>query len=248
MNDKPKTETPLRRGGFTFKQFFIAHDRCAMKVGTDGVILGAWVNIERTQRVLDIGCGSGLIALMIAQRTATDVFIDAVELDEAAAIQARDNVRASPWPEKVTVHHQDIHHFVAPNDDSYDLIVSNPPYFEPAVACRDSARADARYTQKLTHRGLLDCAQRLISDDGRFCLILPYRVGENFQQQARQQGWYSAHRLTISDRDDTANHRMILTLTRQKQPEQQAHLVIKNTEGGYSAQFCQLIGDFYLHY
>ena len=102
------SKSALRRNGFTFKKFFVAHDRCAMKVGTDGILLGAWSPIARVNRILDIGTGSGLLALMLAQRTDENVTIDAVELDEEAAGQARENVSESPWAGRIEVHTGDI--------------------------------------------------------------------------------------------------------------------------------------------
>ncbi|PVZ85480.1 tRNA (adenosine(37)-N6)-methyltransferase TrmM [Serratia sp. S1B] len=248
VNNQSKAKLSPRRGGFTFKQFFVAHDRCAMKVGTDAVLLGAWVSVAHTQRILDIGCGSGLIALMLAQRTAADVTIDAVELDNDAASQANDNVQASPWRQKIEVHSQDIHHFAPQRAGYYDLIVSNPPYFEPAVACRDLARANARYTETLTHDALLDCAQRLITAKGHFCVILPYDIGIAFELNAHQRGWHTVRRLKISDRADTAKHRIIVCLTRQAGVTEEMELAIKQADGSYTADFRQLITDFYLNY
>ncbi len=112
-----------RSRGFTFKQFHINHDRCAMKVGTDGILLGAWAPVEQARRVLDIGSGSGLIALMLAQRSRSDCHIDGVELDSDAVIQARENVAASPWSDRVTITESAVQEYQA---DPYDLIVSNP--------------------------------------------------------------------------------------------------------------------------
>ncbi|WP_313099643.1 methyltransferase, partial [Atlantibacter hermannii] len=102
----PTSKTQLRRDGFTFKQFFVAHDRCAMKVGTDGILLGAWAPVAGVKRILDIGTGSGLIALMLAQRT-SDALIDAVEMDPQAAEQAAENAQASPWADRIHVHQAD---------------------------------------------------------------------------------------------------------------------------------------------
>lgn len=249
VSNQSSTKPKMRRGGFTFKRFFVAHDRCAMKVGTDGVLLGAWAAVESRQRVLDIGCGSGLIALMLAQRSATGAIIDAVELDSDAAAQAQENVQASPWPLKIQVHHQDIHLFALQHANCYDLIVSNPPYFEPAVACRDLARTNARYTETLNHDALLDCAERLIAANGHFCVILPYEIGEEFEANAHQRGWQTARRLNISDRADTPKHRLLLALA--KGPvghKEEAQLAIKLADGSYTADFRQLITDFYLNY
>jgi len=248
VSNQTTTKQTPRRGGFTFKQFFVAHDRCAMKVGTDGVMLGAWVALGQARRILDIGCGSGLIALMLAQRTAAEVTIDAVELDNDAAAQARENVLESPWPQKINVHSQDIHHFAQQHAHGYDLIVSNPPYFEPSVACRDLARTNARYTETLTHDALLDCAERLIGENGHFCVVLPYGIGEAFEVNAHQRGWHTARRINISDRVDTQKHRMLLALARSPAEKEETELAIKLADGSYTADFRQLITDFYLNY
>lgn len=122
----------LPRNGFTFKQFFVAHDRCAMKVGTDGILLGAWAPIAQVKHVLDIDTGSGLLALMLAQRTGEQVALDAVELDEEAAAQARENAVASPWSARIQVHQADIQQWQPPQTRRYELIVSNPPFLPKA--------------------------------------------------------------------------------------------------------------------
>ncbi|MCP9269790.1 tRNA1(Val) (adenine(37)-N6)-methyltransferase [Xenorhabdus sp. XENO-1] len=238
----------FRCGGFTFKQFFVGHDKCAMKVGTDGVLLGAWAPVNNRKKCLDIGCGSGLVALMIAQRTDDHSVIDAVELDTHAARQAIENVQESPWADRVKVHQQDIHDFTQQNHLQYDLIVSNPPYFEPANACRNEARSQARYTGSLTHRGLLDCAEHLIKATGLFCVVLPYNIGETFEQMAAERGWFTHHRVNIRDRQDKPLHRLLLAFSRQGQETQVSELTIRVSDGVYSTEFRQLVTDFYLYY
>ncbi len=153
-----------RNSGFTFKQFHVAHDRCAMKVGTDGILLGAWAPVTNARRILDIGSGSGLIALMLAQRSPADCRIDAVELDSNAARQARENAAASPWHERVTVIESAIQTYQAA---PYDLIVSNPPYFVAGQSFRDPARALARHTGGLDSRDLLAACDRLLAPAAR---------------------------------------------------------------------------------
>lgn len=156
----------LPRNGFTFKQFFVAHDRCAMKVGTDGILLGAWAPIAQVKRVLDIGAGSGLLALMLAQRTGEAVIVDAVELDEEAAEQARENAADSPWAERLQIHQADIQQWQPQQTRRYELIVSNPPFFAEGVPCATSQREQARYTSSLDHATLLTCAAELITEEG----------------------------------------------------------------------------------
>jgi tRNA1Val (adenine37-N6)-methyltransferase len=141
----PHQKAQLRRDGFTFKAFFVAHDRCAMKVGTDGILLGAWSPVSRAKRVLDIGTGSGLVALMLAQRTTDAVVIDAVELDEQAAAQAQENGQATPWAARFHVHHADIRDWCAGQTARYDLIVSNPPFCAGRAMCDPGAGTGALY-------------------------------------------------------------------------------------------------------
>ncbi|WP_172668496.1 tRNA(1)(Val) (adenine(37)-N(6))-methyltransferase TrmN [Yersinia frederiksenii] len=248
MDVQLKKKPALRGGGFTFKQFFVAHDRCAMKVGTDGVLLGAWVPIEKARKVLDIGCGSGLIALMIAQRSAPDVEIDGVELEPEAAQQASSNAAQSPWAERVHIYAQDIHQFAENHPHQYDLIVSNPPYFAPAVACRDEARDTARYTGSLTHDALLNCAEKLITKEGVFCVVLPHDLGGELAHLAVQQDWFVHCQVDIRDRPGKPLHRMLLTLSRQPAETQYQHLDLRQSEGVYSPEFCALISEFYLNY
>lgn len=138
---------PLRRDGFTFKQFFVAHDRCAMKVGTDGVLLGAWAPVIEAGRALDIGTGSGLVALMLAQRMHGAIAIDAVDLDPYACRQARDNFTASPWATSLCAVEGDICAYADRASRRYKSIVSNPPYFSTGPACATPARERARYTR-----------------------------------------------------------------------------------------------------
>lgn len=248
VGEQLKKKPALRGGGFTFKQFFVTHDRCAMKVGTDGVLLGAWASVEKARKVLDIGCGSGLIALMIAQRSAPEVEIDGVELEPEAAQQASSNAAQSPWAERVHIYAQDVHQFAESHPHQYDLIVSNPPYFAPAVACRDEARDTARYTGSLTHDALLNCAEKLITKEGIFCVVLPHDLGEELARLAVQQDWFVHCQVDIRDRPGKPLHRMLLTLSRQPAETQYQHLDLRQSEGVYSPEFCALISEFYLNY
>ncbi|MEX0423768.1 methyltransferase [Providencia rettgeri] len=242
-----KQKKNYRKGGFTFKQFFVAHDRCAMKVGTDGVLLGAWAPVGGVQSVLDIGSGSGLIALMLAQRNAM-LCVDAVELDSDAAVQAQENFIESPWADRLHVINQDIVSYSQLSSVQYDLIVSNPPYFEPAVACRDEKRDQARYTSTLTHDVLLESAKYCLKSHGLFCLVLPYDVGEKLQRMAESAGWFTAFRVNISDKPTTDYHRMLLGIQLQETQTQVTSLALKDEKGEYTDEFRELIQPFYVKY
>lgn len=232
-----------RSNGFTFKQFHVAHDRCAMKVGTDGILLGAWAPLVGARRVLDIGCGSGLIALMLAQRSTNDCRIDGVELDKDAAGQARENVAASPWAHRVNIVEAAIQdHRAAP----YDLIVSNPPYFVAGQVFSDPARALARHTGALDPRALLAACQRLLAPSGRVALVLPTPMADeilcisaNYELQA------SCYTAVITREGKEAN-RVLLLLGRGLNRCERGEIVIHSATGGYSDRYIQLTHPFYL--
>lgn len=236
----------LRANGFTFKQFFVAHDRCAMKVGTDGVLLGAWAPVANVRRVLDIGTGSGLIALMLAQRTAESVHVDAVELDAAAAGQAQENVAASPWPQRIQVHQDDILAWAPRCEQRYSLIVSNPPYFAPGSDCATPERASARYTGALTHEALLGCAEQLITEDGFFCVILPETAGSALVEIALQRGWHLRFRTDVADNDTRPPNRVMLALSPKAGEQMLDRMTIRGPDQHYSEAHCSLTRDFYL--
>ena len=236
----------LRANGFTFKQFFVAHDRCAMKVGTDGVLLGAWAPVANVTRVLDIGSGSGLIALMLAQRTAEQVEIDAVELEASAAQQAKENVAASPWPARIHVQQADIVDWARHCLQRYSLIVSNPPYFAPGSECASPERASARYTASLTHDVLLQCAENLITEEGFFCVILPEAAGTTLVELALQRGWHLRFRTDVADNDSRPPNRVLLAFSPQAGEQLLDRMTIRGPDQQYSEAHCSLTRDFYL--
>ncbi|WP_380183542.1 tRNA1(Val) (adenine(37)-N6)-methyltransferase [Kalamiella sp. sgz302252] len=236
----------LRANGFTFKQFFVAHDRCAMKVGTDGVLLGAWAPVAEATRALDIGTGSGLIALMLAQRTGANVAVDAVELDEQAAAQAQENAAASPWAERIAIYQDDIAHWTKRCEQRYSLIVSNPPYFAPGSECATPARAAARYTAGLTHDVLLACAEELITEDGYFCVVLPTAPGDKLAALAIERGWHLRFRTDIADNDSRPPNRVLLALSPTSGEQFLDRMTIRGPDQRYSEAHCSLTRDFYL--
>nr|WP_154324648.1 tRNA1(Val) (adenine(37)-N6)-methyltransferase [Pantoea sp. 201603H] len=236
----------LRPNGFTFKQFFVAHDRCAMKVGTDGVLLGAWAPVANVKRVLDIGCGSGLIALMLAQRTDEHVPIDGVEIDADAQQQAQENCAASPWSTRLTIHLQDIRQWAEQCEVRYSLIVSNPPYFSSGVDCASPQRATARYTDSLNHQTLLQCAEALIDEEGFFCVILPQQAGNALAEIAATRGWFLRYRTDIADNDKRPPNRVMLAFSPAPGECFQDSLTIRGPDQRYSEAHCSLTRDFYL--
>lgn len=240
------SKSALRRNGFTFKKFFVAHDRCAMKVGTDGILLGAWSPIARVNRILDIGTGSGLLALMLAQRTAAEVTIDAVELDPQAAAQAAENVVASPWSERVSVHQADIRQWLPQQAGRYGLIVCNPPYFEQGVECATPEREQARYTTTLDHGELLGLAADAITEEGFFCVVLPESVGKAFTSKALEMGWHLRLRTDVAENESRLPHRVLLAFSPQDGDVFADRLFIRGPEQQYSEAYTALTQAFYL--
>lgn len=161
---------------FDFKQFRVYHDHCAMKVGTDGVLLGAWADVSHVQRILDIGCGSGLIALMAAQRSEAQVI--GIEIDAAAAAQAKENCMKSPFSKRITIIEEDLQNFRI--EQKFDCILTNPPYFEETLLPPEQRRATARHTVGLDFSALVQETLRLMSPNALFQLILPYKAVGHF--------------------------------------------------------------------
>jgi tRNA1Val (adenine37-N6)-methyltransferase len=230
---------------FTFKQFEIFQDRCAMKVSTDSIVLGSWAPVQGCRRILDVGTGTGILALMLAQRTPHDVQIDAVELDPAATEQAEENVNQSPWRERIRVIHQNVLTYAAPR---YDLIVTNPPYFLHGQILPDAARQRARHTGELDHQSLLAAVQRLLAPDGLFALILPVDVAGSFVSLAAGQDWHVQRRCAVETRRGKTPALMLLVLTRSDVAmTEEETLCLREADHRYSAEFTALADAFYLN-
>ncbi|WP_040976707.1 tRNA1(Val) (adenine(37)-N6)-methyltransferase [Necropsobacter massiliensis] len=231
--------------GFTFKQFHINHDRCAMKVGTDGVLLGAWADVSDAKTLLDLGTGTGLIALMLAQRTAAHCRISAVEIDDAAFLQAKENVRHSPWADRISIYHQDIADFAAKCGEKFDIITANPPYFQPGSDCRSGQRSRARYMLDQCHADWLNLAAACLNDNGRIHFILPFEAGETLQKQT---ALFCLHRCEVVTKTGKMPQRLLLTFAKQPQPTVHERLTIYDENHHYQPEFIRLIQDFYLKY
>ena len=230
---------------FHFKQFIVAHDSSTHKVGTDGVLLGSWVNIHESDKLfLDIGTGSGVIALMLAQRTKSGVHIDALEIHQKDASQARCNVTNSPWPDKITVHHAAAQVF-AP-EKLYDLIVSNPPYFEKSLLPPDDLRSAARHTHALSFTDLLDCVSRLLSPQGKFNAILPYTEALRFKDMGESIGLFVTRHTNFRSRDHKPIERVLLEFSRTQRPVEKTELTLYAHDATWTEAYRKLTKDFYL--
>lgn len=230
---------------FHFKQFIVAHDSSTHKVGTDAVLLGSWANIHESDKLfLDIGTGSGVIALMLAQRTKRGVHIDAIEIRRKDASQARRNVANSPWPEKITVHHTAAQTFVP--GMHYDLIVSNPPYFEKSLLPPDHQRSAARHTHELSFTDLLECVSRLMSPQGKFSAILPYTEALRFKDMAEGIGLFVTRHTNFRSRGHKPIERVLLEFSRTQGTVQKTDLTLYADGGTWTEKYRRLTKDFYL--
>jgi tRNA1Val (adenine37-N6)-methyltransferase len=230
---------------FRFKQFSVEHDRCTHKVGTDAVLLGSWVNIAETdQHMLDIGTGSGVIALMLAQRSANHTHIDAIDIDEHNAEQARMNAGNSPWPEKITVHSAAAQIFSP--ETRYNLIVSNPPYFSKSLLPPDSKRSVARHTADLSFKDLLETVVRLLTPGGRFAVVLPYSEGMNLINLAKGHKLFPIRQTDFHARLHKPIERLLLEFSFENIPLQYSKLTLYDQGEKWSDAYQSLTRDFYL--
>ncbi len=231
-------------GGFRFKQFSVEQDDVAMKVGTDGVLLGAWAECEGASRILDIGTGTGVIALQMAQRNPT-AQVQAVEIDETAAKRARANFDNSPWAERLQVEQAAVQEFSPA--EKFDLIISNPPYFVDSLLPPDAKRSTARHTHDLTFEELDKAVGRLLDKNGKFALILPVTEFEKYLSLTQL---HLVRRCDVSSIDGGAVKRVMGEFAKQK-PTEVAHetLAIEvENRGEFSAEYRALTKDFYLKF
>ncbi|MGQ7806408.1 tRNA1(Val) (adenine(37)-N6)-methyltransferase [Hafnia alvei] len=220
-----------------------------MKVGTDSILLGAWADVsDITGKILDIGSGSGLLALMLAQRTTDSVQIDAVELDDNAALQATDNFAQSPWAGRMALHHCALQSFAAQTPSRYDLIITNPPYYQPGVECRNASRGTARYTSELSHQTLLKHARTLASDKGKMAVVLPCDISVDFIQLAASEGWFLLQHTEVAEFSNRAPHRALMLFGVEPASLQSDRLVIRDERNAYSDDFHELTKAFYLFF
>ena len=238
----------MRGKGFTFKQFHIDHSKCTMKVGTDGTLIGAWASMPYEQcAILDIGTGTGLIAIMAAQR-APQAQIIGIDIDSDCIEQARENVAASPWSERIDIIHSSLQEFSSSKD--LDIIISNPPYFVDSLLSPDEKRATARHTTSLSFSDLFDGVERLLAQDGIFALILPPAEAERFLSVARGR-LFLKRRCDVWSTPESGIKRVMMEL--QKQPSEELPTIEKliiedNGPMGYSAEYRELTRDFYLKF
>src|SRR5699024_5230428 len=231
-----------------FKEFTIHQDKSAMKVGTDGVLLGAWTEIPTSlNSVLDICAGTGLIALMLAQRTTAEV-IDAVEIEPNAYEQCVENFENSIWNDRLFCYHADFIEFAEEIDDKYDLIVCNPPYFKNSDKKNNisAERKTARFNSSLSFENLIKGVSALLSENGKFSVIIPFENQEEFIKSAESYHLF-CHRITLVKGHKKADFkRSLLQFSFEKLPLEKKKLIIEIERHVYTEEYINLTKDFYL--
>lgn len=229
---------------FRFKKFTVWHDRCAMKVGTDAVLLGAWANLTDAKRVLDIGCGCGIISLMAAQRCKGEIV--GVEIDKEAALQAVDNVKCSPWANRVAIVNEDIVRYS--DEQKYDVILSNPPYFVDALKCPDNKRTFARHMEGLDFDVLMSCVASLLTEDGEFSLVIPTQAVSSVKAASVSAKLYLSRETEVCTKVGKLPKRSLLAFRLSSSVERVeiSQLIIEDAFGHKTEEYQKMVTDFYL--
>jgi tRNA1Val (adenine37-N6)-methyltransferase len=231
---------------FNFKKFTVCQEKTAFKVGTDGVILGAYADITDAMRILDIGTGTGLIALMLAQRCNAEIV--ALEPDPASFLEASENIGQSRWSARISVENCLLQNF-SPDSPDFDLIVSNPPYFIDSLKNPDPAKSSTRHNDSLTHADILSGVRSLLKEDGKLFIILPYPEGNVFIAEAQEYGFYCNRILKIKPVPTAGIKRLVLAFSRKRTKISEKFLTIeKDKRHEFTEDYINLTKDFYLKF
>lgn len=232
---------------FTFRQFAIRQDKTAMKAGTDGVLLGAWCDLECATKILDIGTGTGLIALMCAQR-ASDATITAIEIDQDAYHQAVENVNESRFKDRITVVNEDFRNYCNCQHQTFSHIISNPPFFTETTGSPDKKRMLARQAESLPFDALIKGVATILMPSGKFSVIIPWGEKLDFVRLCALNGLHLCRKTAVISREGREPIRALLTFSNKILPLQQNFLTIRDRDGNYTMPYKCLTGDFYLKF
>jgi tRNA1Val (adenine37-N6)-methyltransferase len=233
---------------FEFKKFVIKQDRCTMRVGTDAVLLGSWTNANGCRKILDVGTGTGILALMLAQKS--NAIIKALEIDPSSFEQANENIQNSIFSERIQIIHQSFQEYCNLSSGQFDLIVSNPPYFLDSLKSNNTNRSLARHADALPFPDLVNGAKKLLLPEGRFCLILPKKEAEVFIKLAEKNEFHLNKLLRVrSMPDKTEDKRFLMQFEFLKKDFSEETLYIRTQDPMvYSEQYKKLTREFYLNF
>lgn len=237
-------KTQMSRDTFEFKQFTIRQDMCAMKIGTDSVILGAWSNFGNNTRcnILDIGTGTGILSIMAAQKNEM-ASVKGIEIDRNAYLQAKDNVRNSKWANNIEIVYGDICTYDF--EEKFDYIISNPPYFENSLKSDNDIRNMARHNDTLNFDKLMERVNRLLKDEGCFYVILPAMAEDSICHSAIQNNIYTSTKVNIITKEGNAPKRVIIEFRHKFSSYQEKSITIRDKTNRYTEEYIRLTDIFY---
>ncbi len=230
---------------FHFKQFSVKQDRCAMKVNTDGVLLGTWASGRGAARILDIGTGTGVIALMLSQQN-PEAKITAIDIDEKAYLQAKENFAASLWNKNLVAQHIGLQNFS--NETKFDVIISNPPYFIQDYKTEDEAKNVAKHSTALSYDELLEGINRLLSDNGKAFLIIPIFNLPLLQTKAENLEIYLTKLTEVTAVESKPPYVVLIQLERERREVVKSHLLIQKATGEFTQEYKELTKEYYLKF
>lgn len=231
---------------FIFKQFEIHQDRCAMKIGTDSVLLGSWASIENNpSSILDIGAGTGVLALMMAQRHQSET-IDAIEIDDDAYEQCVENFEQSPWGDRLFCYHASLEEFVDEIEDRYDLIISNPPFYNDTYKSENEQRDLARFSDAMPFRHLIESVSKLLSKNGWFSVVIPFSKEKDFIVLASKEHLFPNRILRMKGSPSSEIKRSLIEFSFQETDAEIQELIIETSRHQYTDDYIKLTKEFYL--
>ncbi len=233
---------------FIFKQFTIRQDKCAMKVGTDAVLLGAWIKTKNAESILDIGTGTGVIAIMLAQKSFAA--IDALDIEVNAYLQAKENAEQCNWNSRITVYHSSVQDFLKLTPRKYDLIVSNPPYFIDSSKSAEEVRTHARHNDLLSFQELIDSVVGLLNKKGRFCVILPNKEAALLRKMAEAKGLTLSKLLRVRTKEnqDTEKRHIMQFEFNPEEFSEETIVIEKDGRHEYTEEYKELTKEYYINF
>jgi tRNA1Val (adenine37-N6)-methyltransferase len=231
---------------FRFKQFTVNQDRCAMKIGTDGVLLGAWASVEHNPfNVLDIGAGTGILSLMMAQRSHAEN-IEAIEIDDDAFEQCTENFENSPWNDRLFCFHASLLEYIEAVDEKFDLIICNPPFYTEDYKTQDQARDLARFSDAMPMEHIIFAVITFLSDKGKFSIIIPFKEEKKYIEEAGLIGLYPNRILRVRGNENSELKRSLIEFSYSESPIKISELIIETERHQYTQDYINLTKDFYL--
>jgi tRNA1Val (adenine37-N6)-methyltransferase len=234
-------ETP-----FKFKKFILYHQKSTLKVGTDAILLGAWAFTENAEKILDIGCGCGIITLMLAQRS--NATIDAVEIDFNSTEEAKRNAEISEWKNRINIQNISFQDFIKDKKEVYDLIVSNPPYFSNSLKSNDLNRNLAKHNDSLSYKELASGISKLLKTNGKATIILSKSESKTFKNIALENGLYCNKEMEVFPKTGLKSNRLLMQFEKQKLEPEIKKISILDSNNKHTTEFINLCKDFYLNF